>query len=160
MLPPTFETPRLFARLPEQADAQRLFASYTRNPEVSRYMVWRPHTDLSETEAFIAECIAAVAAGTRLPYVLCARHDTSKPIGMLDARLSRHTVDFGYVLAKHTWVGRRLGACIHRNGTLCRYALPSAMSFLASIFGKESQRSPETAPLAPALHPPKRPGRS
>lgn len=103
MLPHSFETTRLSARLPAEADAQRFFASYTQRPEVCRYMVWRPHTDVSDTEVFIAECIASVKAGTRLPYVLCERHAPDRPIGMLDARLSGHTVDIGYVLAPEYW---------------------------------------------------------
>ena len=103
MLPRFFETARLSARLPEPADAQRLFEAYTQRPEVCRYMVWRPHREVAETQAFVAECIAAAETGTRLPFILSERHDASRPIGMLDVRLSRHTVDLGYVLAPKYW---------------------------------------------------------
>ncbi len=38
VLPPRIETERLVLRRPEPADAQAIFASYTQDPEVSRYM--------------------------------------------------------------------------------------------------------------------------
>ena len=103
MLPATFETPRLLARLPMQADAARIFASYATKPEVSRFMVWRPHVELSTTEAFISECIAAVSAGTRLPYVLSERGAPEAVIGMLEARPFSYKVDLGYVLTPSVW---------------------------------------------------------
>ena len=55
MLPQTFETERLLARLPAPADAKHLFSAYTSNPAVSRYMMWRPHTEVGTTEAFVLE---------------------------------------------------------------------------------------------------------
>ncbi len=102
MLPQSFETERLLARLPESADAKHLYRAYTSNPAVSRYLMWRPHTELATTEAFVLECIAAAELGTRLPYVLVERGG-SVPIGMLEARPDGHTVDLGYVLAPAFW---------------------------------------------------------
>ena len=103
MLPETFETPRLLARLPVPGDAARIFDSYATKPEVSRYMVWQPHVALSTTEAFISECIAAAIAGTRFPYVLSERSAPEALIGMLEARPLAHKVDLGYVLTP--WPG-------------------------------------------------------
>ena len=102
MLPQAFETERLVARLPVASDAAHLYTAYTSNPAVSRYMMWRPHTEVSTTEAFVVECIAAAERGTRLPFVLTERLGTA-PIGMLEARLAGYTVDFGYVLAPEFW---------------------------------------------------------
>src|SRR5687768_5546643 len=103
MLPPTFETARLLARLPVPSDAARIFASYATKPEVSRYMVWRPHVEISTTETFISECIAAAADGTRLPYVLTERDAPDVLIGMLEARPLAHKIDLGYVLMPSVW---------------------------------------------------------
>ena len=101
-LPRRFETARLIARLPVAADAPALYEAYARKPEVSRYMLWRPHESVSTTEAFVAECIAAATRGTRLPYVL-AEQGGSALIGMLEARPSAHKVDLGYVLSPEHW---------------------------------------------------------
>lgn len=103
MLPPTFESPRLVARLPVRGDAPLLFAAYTSKPEVTRYMMWRPHRQVEETDEFIAGCVAAVEAGTRFPYVLAERSAPGQPIGMLEARPAEHKVDLGYVLAPQFW---------------------------------------------------------
>jgi ribosomal-protein-alanine N-acetyltransferase len=103
LLPTTFETPRLLARLPVPADSARIFASYASKPEVSRYMVWRPHVELATSEAFVADCIAAAGAGTRWPYVLCERSAPDVVIGMLEARPVAHKIDLGYVLAPSAW---------------------------------------------------------
>jgi ribosomal-protein-alanine N-acetyltransferase len=103
MLPATFETPRLLARLPVPADAQLIFAAYASKPEVSRYMVWRPHADVATTESFISECIAAAKAGVRMPYVLSERHSPNVLIGMLEARPLACKVDLGYVLSPSVW---------------------------------------------------------
>jgi RimJ/RimL family protein N-acetyltransferase len=103
MLPLTFESERLLARLPVPDDAPLLFAAYTSKPEVSRYMMWRPHQHIDETTKFVAECIAAVESGTRFPYVLFERTAPHQPIGMLEARPLVHKVDLGYVLAPEHW---------------------------------------------------------
>lgn len=103
LLPTAFDTPRLVARLPVPGDAELLFAAYTQDPAVSRYMVWRPHRALSETAQFIAECIAASQAETRFPYILAKREEPDSPIGMLEARPLQHCVDLGYVLAPAHW---------------------------------------------------------
>lgn len=85
-----------------------LFDAYTQDIEVARYMVWRPHTALAETEAFIAQCIQDWAAGHRQPYVVALREDVHHAVGMLEARTPSHVVDIGYVLARSLW-GR--GSC-------------------------------------------------
>ena len=103
MLPTSFETPRLVVRLPVLSDSVHLFDSYTSKPEVSRYMMWRPHLEIATTEAFVADCIAAAGMGTRYPYVIARREAPSEPIGMLEARPAGHHVDLGYVLAPSHW---------------------------------------------------------
>ena len=118
MLPTTFQTNRLVARLPVASDSAHLFAAYTSKAEVSRYMMWQPHTEVETTEVFVAECIAAASGGTRLPYVLARRDKPDLPIGMLEARPSGHKVDLGYVLAPEHW-GQGL--------------MPEAISSLASL---------------------------
>jgi len=101
--PDQFRTRRLVLREPRESDARLLFEAYTRDPEVARFMAWRPHAALAETEAFIAECMQAWGSGVRWPYVLALREHVHQPIGMLEVRVLSHTINLGYVLAHRHW---------------------------------------------------------
>jgi len=103
MLPAELETDRLLLRIPLPVDAREIFAGYAQVAEVSRYTMWRPHADLSVTEAFVAQCIAAFKNGSRFPYVLTRQGESRAAIGMLEARPAGHKVDIGYVLAPSYW---------------------------------------------------------
>ncbi|WP_426192239.1 GNAT family N-acetyltransferase [Massilia sp. DWR3-1-1] len=103
LLPNLIQTDRLTLRAPCDADASHLFDAYTQDPEVARYMVWRPHQSIGETEAFIAYCKQQWDSGQRRPYILTRRDDDAVPIGMLEARLLAGTIDIGYVLQRASW---------------------------------------------------------
>jgi ribosomal-protein-alanine N-acetyltransferase len=105
-LPEQINTERLRLRQPEVADARSIFQAYTQDPEVSRFMIWTPHTSESVTRAFIESCIEAWNADSRLPYVI-TEHNSNVAIGMIEARMFGTAVDIGYVLAKPHW-GRGL----------------------------------------------------
>jgi [ribosomal protein S5]-alanine N-acetyltransferase len=58
--PPThWETKRLQLRPATVAEASDAFESYTANPQVSRYMTWRPHRIASATCSHRASGVAA-----------------------------------------------------------------------------------------------------
>lgn len=101
-LPQRVATRRLVLRKPVIADAAEIFRSYTQDPLVCRFMVWRPHASEAETDAFIASCIEAWEQGIRQPYIL-AEAGAPSAIGMVEVRFSGLTADFGYVLARAHW---------------------------------------------------------
>jgi [ribosomal protein S5]-alanine N-acetyltransferase len=142
----TFDTARLVARLPRPSDAPLLFDAYTSDPRVSRYMLWKPHKSVAETEAFVASCIAAAEAGTRFPYVLSTKDPTHEPIGMLEARPSAHKIDLGYVLAPDHWGKGYMPEAV---SDLSSWALSQPMFFRVQAFcdveNKPSQRTLEKA---------------
>jgi [ribosomal protein S5]-alanine N-acetyltransferase len=142
----TFDTARLVARLPRPSDAPFLFDAYTSDPRVSRYMLWKPHKSVAETEAFIAGCIAAVEAGTRLPFVLGTKDRPQEPIGMLEARPSAHKIDLGYVLAPDHWGNGYMPEAV---SALSTWALSQEAFFRVQAFcdveNKPSQRTLEKA---------------
>ncbi|CAN7227755.1 GNAT family N-acetyltransferase [Rhizobacter sp. LjRoot28] len=102
-LPASLQTNRLLFRQPVAADARALYDSYTQDLDVARFMVWRPHTSLAETEAFIERCLEGWDSGLRRPYVMALSGTPARPIGMLEARWLGHIVDIGYVLARQHW---------------------------------------------------------
>ena len=103
VLPDSVSTQRLTLRQPRQSDAAPIFDAYTRDADVARFMVWRPHQVIGETEAFIAYCMQGWESGQRRPYILTAHDSNSVPIGMLEARILPHGIDLGYVLQRASW---------------------------------------------------------
>jgi [ribosomal protein S5]-alanine N-acetyltransferase len=102
-LPDRIRTQRLILREPRNTDAPVLFDTYTQDAVVARYMVWRPHTQLSETAGFVERCMQGWASGQGRPYVLAFHDSEHLPLGMLEARLQPHTIDIGYVLGRQHW---------------------------------------------------------
>jgi [ribosomal protein S5]-alanine N-acetyltransferase len=73
MLPMELTSRRLLFRAPRASDARHIYDAYTQKPEVSRYMIWRPHTSVSQSDEFIAQRIAWFDEGARRPYILALR---------------------------------------------------------------------------------------
>ncbi|BCM84152.1 GNAT family N-acetyltransferase [Methylobacterium indicum] len=104
--PPRLTTARLVLRPARPDDAEALFAAYTADPEVARFMTWRPHRAVAETRDYLRACADRWAAGTGFTYLL-EELDRAGPIGAIDLRLHEMSADFGYVLARAAW-GRGL----------------------------------------------------
>jgi RimJ/RimL family protein N-acetyltransferase len=100
--PREWETERLALRPATVGEARAAFESYTADPAVSRYMIWRPHRSLAETEEFFRRCEDVWRKGSAFPWSLWLKADGSFA-GMLEARVKNHTVDLGYVLVPRLW---------------------------------------------------------
>lgn len=103
LLPDEIHASRLMLRAPRATDAAHLFKAYTQDLEVARYMTWRPHTRLAETEGFIAYCMKAWSEDRSRAYLLVPHDNQNVPVGMLEARLQPQTIDIGYVLQRRWW---------------------------------------------------------
>jgi ribosomal-protein-alanine N-acetyltransferase len=102
MLPDCFETARLILRPIEPQDAPAIFAGYAQDPEVVRFLIWRPHQCLADTEAYIARCMAAQPDRSRT-YALIGRGE-GRLLGAFELRRPEpHRLDCGYVLARAFW---------------------------------------------------------
>ena len=102
-LPDELRTARLTLRAPRPSDAAHLFAAYTQDMDVARYMTWRPHTSLSQTEGFIESCMRGWTEGRTRAYLLVPHDHDDVPVGMLEARLQPHSIDLGYALQRKHW---------------------------------------------------------
>ena len=102
MIPTLLKTSRLRLRLPSLDDAVEICGRYATDPEVTRYMVWRPHSRLADTHAFLHRTIAAIEAGTEAQWVI-ERQGLELPIGMIGFRLAGHAAELGYVLERPCW---------------------------------------------------------
>ena len=100
--PERIETERLILRVPRIADAPAIFAGWTQDQEVTRYLTWRPHQRIQETEDFIQSCLSAWVHGTRFPYVITLS-ESGEVIGMIDPRIEGPRVGIGYGAARAHW---------------------------------------------------------
>jgi [ribosomal protein S5]-alanine N-acetyltransferase len=106
--PDLIHTDRLVLRRPVLTDASAIFDGYARDPEVVRYLMWRPHGSIHETEAFLETRLRGWEAGDDLTWALTLKGD-DRLIGMIAVRLRGFKPDIGYVLARPYW-GRGLMA--------------------------------------------------
>ena len=104
--PSTIETERLVLRQPTASDAPAIFDSYARDPEVVRYLTWRPHGSIADTHAFIDAIRSRWEVHSELTWALTLRGD-DRLIGMIGLRPRGFKSDIGYVLARPHW-GRGL----------------------------------------------------
>jgi RimJ/RimL family protein N-acetyltransferase len=104
--PEQIETERLVIRRPHLSDAQPILSGYARDAEVTRYLTWRPHRDVQETEHFLRECTAAWEQGGRFPWVVTLK-GSGEVVSMLEIRVNSFKADVGYVIARGWW-GRGL----------------------------------------------------
>src|SRR5690242_20628030 len=101
-MPERIETERLVLRVPFDEDASTVFNGWAQDKEVTRYLTWRPHQLVEQTQEFIRSCISAWEQETRFPYMICLK-DNSEVIGMIDPRLEGSKVGIGYVAARAHW---------------------------------------------------------
>jgi RimJ/RimL family protein N-acetyltransferase len=100
--PERLETERLVLRRPVARDADAIFEEYARDAEVSRYVMWRPHTDVGETRAFVERCQSGWDRGSDLSWAITVGND-DRLVGMIAIRPRGHMADIGYVLARRLW---------------------------------------------------------
>ena len=101
-MPEELETKRLVLRKPRLEDARAIFEGWTQDQEVTRYLTWRPHERIEQTEAFVQGCIRAWEGETRFPYVITLK-GTGEVIGIIDPRMEGPKVGIGYGAARAYW---------------------------------------------------------
>jgi len=100
--PEMLQTERLLLRKPRMEDAAVVFESYAQDPEVTRYLVWKPHKNLQETEQFLSACLSLWHKGRDFAYVITQIAD-DRLIGMFGLHPMKMKIEVGYVLARPYW---------------------------------------------------------
>ena len=104
MFPERFETLRLALRPLALSDVDAIFTTYAQDPEVSRFLVWKPHQSRADTEAYVRAFANADMSRT---YVVVEKQSQTL-CGSFDLRRPGPTrFGFGYCLARSFW-GRGL----------------------------------------------------
>lgn len=100
--PPVFETKRLRLRPPAMDDATSILREYAQDPDVTRYLSWRPHGNIEATREFLNRSLAALEKASAFFWVITLKGDDG-PVGMIEMRIDGPRADLGYVLAKRFW---------------------------------------------------------
>jgi len=95
-------TDRILARPPTSGDAQVVFENYASDPEVAKYMTWRPHRDVAETLEFLKRCEHVWVDGSAFPWSLWLKN-TGEFVGFCEIRVHTGAVDVGYALSQRWW---------------------------------------------------------
>jgi len=100
--PATIETARLRLRSLVVEDAAAIFAAYAQDPEVVRYVSWRPHRSTGDTLAFLRYCAEGWSKNGPYTWAIALR-DGGRLMGTIELRPQGHRVEVGYVLARAWW---------------------------------------------------------
>lgn len=100
--PETLQTARLHLCPPRIEDAEAIFEQYARDPEVTRYVTWRPHQAIDDTRTFIRRCLAVWQDGSAFPWNIVHTAE-GRIIGVIELRIRGHRADLGYGLARPYW---------------------------------------------------------
>ena len=102
LLPPeSWRTPRLHLRKPRREDASLIFAAYAQDPEVSRYLTFRPHRDLSDTAEAVDRFLENWRAGKSYCWLIF-RRESEELVGAISARPDQG-INLGYLIARPYW---------------------------------------------------------
>jgi len=98
-----FETERVIIRKPEMSDADDIFRNYTQDPDVTRYLTWKPHRTIQEARDCIQHRMNCWEEQRSLPFII-QHKESAQAIGMIDFfKIDGWKIEFGYVLAKDFW---------------------------------------------------------
>ena len=98
----SLKTDRLRLRKVKLSDAEAIFREYAQDPEVTKYVSWRAHSDIGETREYVRMCLLAWDVGKAFHWVI-ERNDNKQAIGMMIARAGDEKWELGYVLARRYW---------------------------------------------------------
>ena len=118
------QTERLVLRRPVPADAEAIFARYSSDPEVTRFLGWPRHSDLRETVGFIQFSDHEWRNWSAGPYLIESRATGALLGGTGLSFETPSRASTGYVLARDAWgQGYATEALRAMVGIACRTAL-------------------------------------
>jgi len=99
--PERIETERLILRRCGMSDARPIFEAYAQDEEVTRFMTWRPHTNIRQTKTYLKTMVEAWDEGTEFTWVILLKNHSL--IGAIGCRMMQFKAEAGYVLARPSW---------------------------------------------------------
>jgi RimJ/RimL family protein N-acetyltransferase len=97
-----FECERLILRKPRMEDAPVIFKDYAQDPEVTRYLSWKPHQNIREAEEFLLACGRLWREKKDFAYTITLKDD-DRFMGMFGLHPMNLMIEVGYALARPHW---------------------------------------------------------
>jgi len=103
--PETIRTERLLLRRPGIDDAPAIFRNWASNPDATRYLSWRTHQSVAETELHVQNTVQWWERGSHVWVITLP--PINEPVGSIGIRVRPTEADLGYVLSPDHW-GREI----------------------------------------------------
>jgi RimJ/RimL family protein N-acetyltransferase len=101
--PDSFQTERVMGRKPVLADATAMFETYATDPEVTRYLVFKPYKKLDVLETWLKFIIQEWETKPGIMYLLFKRDDPAQLVGSFSIGIDRFKAEVGYLVARPYW---------------------------------------------------------
>ena len=99
-------TERLILRKFEMSDAEAMFKNWANDEEVTRFLTWPPHADVSVTEGVLKEWVGHYGKPDYYQWAIVLKEDGNEPIGSIGVVLQNEKAEMahiGYCIARRLW---------------------------------------------------------
>lgn len=100
------QTERLRLRRPCAGDAALVYEAFGRDPEVTRFLAWKPHTSVADAERALEARLDRLAREIEYSWMIETREAVALA-GIVSAWIEDDAAELGFVLARSHW-GRGL----------------------------------------------------
>ena len=98
----TLTTKRLHLRPPKLEDAEAAFERYASDLVATRFLLWKTHTTVEDTTAFLSQRMQATAEKRGGRWAICLQEDDTM-WGSIAASVDGHVAEVGYMLSPRLW---------------------------------------------------------
>jgi ribosomal-protein-alanine N-acetyltransferase len=100
--PRIFFTERLILRQPVIEDASAIYEVYAQDKEVTKYLTWKVHSSVKETQEFLKRCNRVWREGMSFPWTILRKSD-NQVMGMIEVSFEETGAILGFVLGQNFW---------------------------------------------------------
>ena len=141
------ETERLLLRRPLREDVRAIFERYASDAEVTRYLSWRQHHSIEDTDVFLGFSDGEWARWGCGPYLVFSRQDGTLLGSTGLAFESRDVASTGYVFARDAWGRGYATESLHAMIGLARQCGLARLYAICHVDHRASSRVMEKAGL-------------
>ena len=99
-------TKRLVLRRLRMSDAEAMFQNWTHDPEVTKFLTWQPHEDVSVTKKLLRKWVDDYKKKDVYMWAIVLRTDLDRPIGTISVVETSRVApccEVGYALGRPWW---------------------------------------------------------